>query len=140
MPVIKKKPNFFRENYYKVFGTTWFVLGGLSVLFTPENPVGYLYFIAGIGYFVIGYLNRDHIQAYIQWDPENLILSNWNQKPLIYPVSSIDALIISRENLTVKSGAANGTMLDLKGFNEEDINYLQNDFNKYIQTNVNQVA
>lgn len=140
MPVIKKKPNFFRENYFKVFGTVWLLIGGVGILVDNSMFLGYLYLIMGLGYFIAGYIKRNQTKAYIEWDEEKLVFSDWFQKPVSYPLSSIDALIISRENLTIKSGAANGTMVDLKGYKEEDIQFLSKEFNSYLNTRIEQLA
>lgn len=132
MPVIKKKPNFFRENYFKVFGTVWLLFGAIIVIADDSMIMGYLYLIMGLCYFIAGYIKRTQNKAYIEWDKKKLVFSDWFQTPVEYQLSSIDALIFSGENITIKSGAANGTMVDLKGYKEEDIHLLKNDFNSYL--------
>lgn len=125
MPIISKKPNFFRENYFGLFGSVWALFGGAIVIVDESMPLGYLYLFMSVGYFLMGYIKRHQNKAYIKWDDEKLIFSDWYQRPVAYPYSSIDAIIISGENLTIKSGAANGTMIDLKGYDQEDIHLLK---------------
>lgn len=138
MPLIKKQPNFFRKNYFYGFGTISLLFGSGIAIADSKLLSGYLYLLLGLGSFVFGYINRSKNHASIEWDTEKLVLSDWHQKPVVYPVSSVDAIIVSGQNLTVKSGAANGTMMDLKGFEAEDIHFFQNDFNKNLEPTLKQ--
>lgn len=137
MPSIKKQPNFFRKNYFYLYGTTSLVFGVGIFIADSELLLGNLYLLLGLGAFVFGYINRNKNHAYIEWDAEKLVMSDWNQKPVVYRVSSIDGIIVSGKNLTVKSGAADGTMMDLKGFKEEDIRFFENEFSKNLQPALN---
>ncbi|MCM4159787.1 hypothetical protein FHG64_15680 [Antarcticibacterium flavum] len=132
MPSIIKEPNFFRENYFTVFGAVWLFIGGAVVLIDTGMILGYLYLIIAVVYFGVGYFKRHQKKAYIEWNDEKLVFNDWFQSPVEYSLSSIDAIIVSGQNLTIKSGAANGTMVDLKGYKEEDIQFLQDDLNQFI--------
>ena len=53
------------------------------------------------------------------------MISGFQQAPLTYFWNEIDEIYISKNHLTVKSGAANGIMYDLKDFQDEDVQFLK---------------
>lgn len=124
MPGITQKKNFFKENYFYLFGFLWFFMG-LMMWLLVKNAIYLTYFPLGIGTMLYGHFNKKRHSAYIKWDEKSITLKEWTEKSKTYKFRDIDQIIISKGHLTIKSGAANGIMVELKDYNEEDKHFLQ---------------
>ncbi|HSP82152.1 MAG TPA: hypothetical protein VLN72_00305, partial [Gillisia sp.] len=71
------------------------------------------------------YLIRNKTEEYITCNNFANIVKDLANEELTYSSQEIDAVFISNNHLTIKSGAANGIILDLVGYSEEDIELLQ---------------
>jgi len=136
---IIKPTNFFKRYHQLIIGTFW-LLAGIVILILQEGVTSYLYIPVGLGMIIYGYLSKDKIQEFIAWDASKIIVKDPGVGEKIFPLEAIDNIFISNNHLTIKSGAANGTMIDLKGFKEEDINLLQKNFNKFSHLHSDQFA
>ena len=124
MPRIVKPTGFLKKNYYYLMGGFWFLAGVISV-FLSEGILFYLYIPMGLGMMIYGYLIRNKTEEYISWNHTGIIINDLAEGERSYAWQEIDAVFISNNHLTIKSGAANGIILDLVGYSEEDIELLQ---------------
>ena len=125
MPQISKKVTFFRRNYFFIMGGIWGLMGVLMIIFQVMDVMAYGYTLIGLIYAVVGYLKRDLALEFISWDEEKIEISEWQQSTQSYKWENIDAINVSATNLTIKSGPADGTMVELKGYIETDIEKLK---------------
>ncbi|HET8886757.1 MAG TPA: hypothetical protein VFM70_10445 [Salinimicrobium sp.] len=131
MTRIVKRSNFFRRNFFLLFGGCLFLLFILMLISDPDFDfwsAGYL--PIGVLHIYMHFYNKKKYgtdEAYIAWDDEKIVVRELQQPPNIYTWSEVDDIRISKNHLTIKSGAANGIMMDLKGFKEEDIPQLENE-------------
>ena len=121
MPRITKKANFFRKNYFYITGSIWGISGVLMIIFEVFDVMAYGYAIIGLAYAVIGYFKKDLPLEFISWDEEKIEISEWQQSTRSYKWTNIDGITVSANNLTIKSGVADGIMVELKGYTEADI-------------------
>ncbi|WBL21364.1 hypothetical protein [Zunongwangia sp. HRR-M8] len=113
MQKIEKHNGFFRRHYYNVFGLLYMLIAFALLFFEHDFSLMYYgYFIIGIAYFGIQYYYGDSTEESISWDSEKIILKKWRQKPVTYSLSEVDHLNISDYHLTIKKGAATGTMIN----------------------------
>jgi len=70
-------------------------------------------------------LNRNKTEEYISWNNTCIKINDIANGKLSYALQEIDAVFISNNHLTIKSGAANGIILDLIGYSKADIELLQ---------------
>ena len=107
-----------------MMGAFWFLSGVITVILN-EGILFYLYMPTGLGMMIYGYLNRNKTEEYISWNHTGIIINDIANGKLSYAWQDVDAMFISNNHLTLKSGAANGIILDLLGYSEEDIKLLQ---------------
>ncbi|MCF4101020.1 hypothetical protein L1I30_05035 [Gillisia sp. M10.2A] len=130
MPQIIKKSHPGRKYYNLVFAILWGFVG-VGYFFTEENKfLGVLYLMLSLGYIIFHIYNikRGRNQDYVKWDDHVLEIGQAGVEQLRYPFEEIDSITITKNNLIIKSGAAAGTMVELKGFSEEDIETLKERF------------
>ncbi|WP_208226066.1 DUF3784 domain-containing protein [Salegentibacter sp. BDJ18] len=125
MPQISKKVTFFRRNYFFIMGGIWGLMGVLMIIFQVMDVMAYGYTLIGLIYAVVGYLKRDLALEFISWDDEKIEISEWQQSTRSYKWENIDGINVSATNLTIKSGPADGTMVELKGYTNADIEKLK---------------
>jgi len=125
MPQISKKVTFFRRNYFFIMGGIWLLFGITMLIVKTYDVMAYGYTIIGLVYAVVGYFKKDLPLEFIRWDDEKIEISEWQQSTRSYKWTGIDGINVSETNLTIKSGPANGTMVELKGYTEADIEKLK---------------
>ena len=123
MPRIVKPTGFFKKNYYYLMGAFWFLSGVITVILN-EEILFYLYMPTGLGIMIYGYLIRNKTEEFISWNHAGIIINDIANGKLSYAWQDVDTMFISNNHLTIKSGAANGIILDLLGYSEEDIKLL----------------
>jgi len=121
---ITKPTNFFKRYHQIIIGTFW-LLAGITIFILQEGVTSYLYMPVGLGMIIYGYYSRDQIQEFIAWDTSRIIVKDPAEGEKIFPVEAIDNISISNNHLTIKSGAAGGVILDLSGYQMEDIKRLE---------------
>jgi hypothetical protein len=131
MPRISKKSNFFRRNYFYITGSIWGIAGLLMIIFQVMDFMAYGYAIIGLTYAVFGYFKKDLPLEFIRWDQEKLEISGWQQSTRAYRWENIDGINVSETNLTIKSGVANGTMVALETYSQEDIQKLKTQLSNF---------
>ena len=107
-----------------MMGAFWFLSGVITVILN-EGILFYLYMPTGLGIMIYGYLIRNKTEEFISWNNTGIKINDIANGKLSYALQEIDAVFISNNHLTIKSGAANGIILDLVGYSEEDIKLLQ---------------
>ncbi|MDT0650309.1 hypothetical protein [Autumnicola edwardsiae] len=124
MNKIEKPYNFFRKNYHYIFGGFWIFVGVVSI-FLHESMPFFLYVPLGILYAGYAYYYGNRTEEYIAWNKEKVVIKERDKLPLEYNYEEIDSLKIFNNHFTIKSGAANGIILELKGYKAEDIAKLE---------------
>ena len=133
MQKIEKHNGFFRRYYYSLFGSFYLIIAVAMFFIADSSSVmSDGYFVIGIGYFVGQYFFGGSTKEYISWDHNKIVLKQWCQKEVSFTLAEIDHINVSEYNLTIKKGAAAGTMMDLQGFKPEDIQQLQKDFSSEV--------
>jgi hypothetical protein len=125
MPQISKKVTFFRRNYFFIMGGIWLFFGITILIVKTYDVMAYGYTIIGLVYAVVGYFKKDLPLEFIRWDDEKIEISELQQSTRFYSWERIDGIKVSATNLTIKSGPAGGTMVELKGYTEADIEKLK---------------
>jgi hypothetical protein len=135
MPTIEKKTNFFRKNINYIFVAFWLLMS-ISMFFLSEDKNNFnqiisgLYLVISAGYVFLAFKYRDFNEEFIFWNSDQLIIGRLHQKPLIYELSNVHQILVNKEHLTVKAPKATGIMLNLKGFDEADIEKLKASFSR----------
>ena len=122
---ISKKVTFFRRNYFFIMGGIWLLFGITMLIVKTYDVMAYGYTIIGLVYAVVGYFKKDMPLEFIRWDDEKIEISEWQQSTRSYNWGKIDGINVSATNLTIKSGPAGGTMVELKGYIKADIEKLK---------------
>ncbi len=125
MQKITKPNSFFRRNYFYLMGAFWVIGGVLMLSLEDKKWLGLGYGGFGIAYFIYGYSKKDNTDEYIAWDRDRIEIGQMYNEPQIYTREQIDSIYFSKNNLTIKSGAAAGTMLELKDFKAKDLKKLK---------------
>ena len=107
-----------------MMGGFWFLAGVVSVILS-EGILFYSYIPIGLGMMIYGYLIRNKTEEFISWNNIGIIVKDLVNEELTYSWQDIDTVFVSNNHLTIKSGAANGIILDLAGYSEGDIKLLQ---------------
>ncbi|SFN72452.1 hypothetical protein [Salegentibacter flavus] len=131
MQKISKSNSFFRRNYFYLMGVFWLVGGVLMLYFEDKNWLGLGYGGFGIAYFIYGFSKKDKTDEYIAWDRDRIEIGQLYNEPQIYTREQIDSIHFSKNNLTIKSGAAAGTMLELKDFKAKELKRLKEELTIY---------
>lgn len=84
----------------------------------------------GLGMIIYGYLSKDKIREFIAWDSSKIIVKDPGEGEKIFPLETVDNIFISNNHLTIKSGTAGGIILDLTGYQTEDIQMLESEWKK----------
>lgn len=101
-------------------------LFGITGLFLQEKGiVVYLYIPFGLATIIYGFITRKNSEESIQWENDQITVMEISSGKLIYNLADIDSIFISNNHLTIKAGAANGIILDLNGYEEQDIDLLK---------------
>lgn len=125
MPEISKKSSFFRRNFFYLTAGIWAIAGISMLIFQIVDFMAYGYTVIGIAYAVIGYFKRDLPLEFISWDEEKIQISEWQQSTRSYKWENVDGINISATNLTIKSGPADGIMVEFKGYTDADLEKLK---------------
>lgn len=125
MSQISKKVTFFRRNYFYVIGVVWLFLGVILLVAKAYPFLGYTYTLLGLIYAGYAYFKKDLPREFIRWDDEKIEISEWQQSTKTYLWKDVDSINVSESNLTIKSGAANGTMVALDNYAEAKIEKLK---------------
>ncbi len=127
---IVKKITFWVRYQHWILTLIWLCFG--IAYFIMDEPLTFAFF--GYMFLTLGqvglhnyYKKKDRNKEFISWNENQLIVQELFQKPKIYPFSKIENLTLTRNNLIVKSGQASGVMLELKGFNPDDIEKLRSE-------------
>lgn len=127
---IIKKQQPFRKYQHLVLGALWLVVS--FVYFLNDEPVSFLIF----GYIFIGiseislqlyYKKKGRAEGSISWDEKQVIVQELFQKIIIYLLEDIESIPLTQNNFIIRSGAASGIMMELKGFSKEDLDLLRRD-------------
>ncbi len=81
--------------------------------------------LVGIAGIVVGFAQRNSRAEYIKWDDNEIVVKDLMNGKLTYSWHKVDDLIFSNNHLTIKSGAANGVMVELKEYAETDIEFMK---------------
>ncbi|MDT0650308.1 hypothetical protein [Autumnicola edwardsiae] len=127
MQKIHGQLNFFRRYYNLIFGSFWMIFSILSFLFASEELFVFLYLIPAVLYFFSHFYYRNTNRIFIAWNNEKIIVAEHLQSEKEYFLTEIDSLSVTNSHFILKSGAANGSMMELKYFAQEDIQLLQSE-------------
>lgn len=129
MPKLVKRKNWFAQNGLLASGIfCLLMLLATFVLYVWKDTfiiVGGVIFGIGNIYTNFKMKKRSMDKEFVSWDEEKIIVQQFRQEPLLYKWEEIDQIKLSDKNLTIKSGAANGIMFELKGFRREDVQKLK---------------
>jgi len=124
MPKIEKSQHFLKKNAPYILGGIYFIIGAiLSFSEISLNAISYM--LLGIAVIVVGVIQRNSRTEYIKWNDQEIVVKDSINGRLTYKWGKVDNLIFSNDHLTIKSGAANGIMVELKKYNEADIELLK---------------
>lgn len=84
-----------------------------------------MYMPVGLGMIIYGYLSKDKIREFIAWDASKIIVKDPAEGEKVFPLEAVDNIFISNNHLTIRSGSAGGIILDLNGYETEDIQKLE---------------
>ena len=124
------KPPVFLKSYYKIiFVVLWIILSVFTFLDSQFESIN-LWFYLGMALIYTGwhYYDKDLNMEYIAWNEKEVRVSAFQQNEMVYPFEDINQITITPNNFIIKSGTASGTMIDLKGFKEEDLALLKSRF------------
>jgi len=134
MPKIEKPQNFFKKNIPYILGGIYFLTG--AILFFDENSLSSIpYMLVGIAGVIVGFVQRNSKTEFIKWNDQEIVIKDLMNGKLSYPWEKVDDLIFSNNHLTIKSGAANGIMVELKEYYVADIELLQSSLARNISLN-----
>jgi len=130
MPKIVKKTSGWRKRYNLYLAIIWTVIGIYNLFISDIKASGILYLFLGISYFAFHMYNqkKGRNRDYIKWDDQLLEVGSVGMKPLKYSLEEIQNITVTPNNFIIKSGAAAGTMVELKGFSSEDLDLLKSRF------------
>lgn len=130
MNKIEKKQSFFRDNLPYIMGGFYILVGFISYLLESSMP--YIpYTIFGIAAIIFGVITKNSRKEYIKWDAKSIIIKDNINGKLTYSWEHIDDIIFSKDHVTLKSGKANGIMLELREYKTRDINFLKEQFTSF---------
>lgn len=124
MARIIKHTSFFKKNHLIIMGGFWFLSGIIGLFLQEKGFVVYLYIPFGLVTILYGYISSKNLEESIQWEKDQITVKEISSGKLIYHLEDIDSIFVSNHHLTIKSGAANGIILDLKDYEEQDIDKL----------------
>ena len=125
MQKISKPVSFFRRYYFFLMGAFWFFAGIVIIFFDNKDWLGMGYTAFGIAYSVYGIVKRENTEEYIAWDRNKIEIVQLYNEPQTYTREQIGAIHFSENNLTIKSGAAAGTRVELKDYKPGDLERLK---------------
>lgn len=131
MNKINKPTSFVKRNYYYLFGAFWFA-AGIAMVFLENKWLGLGYAGMGVVALFYGFKNKDIKDEYIAWDEQMIKVKQMYNVPLTYVREKIDQIRVSDTDLTIKSGAANGIMVELKEYSPADILLLKKEMENYL--------
>ncbi|MDT0643524.1 hypothetical protein RM553_11835 [Zunongwangia sp. F363] len=130
MTKITKPQHFLKQNATYLMGGFWFFFGTLCYFLKTEMPYE-AYMIIGLGGLAIGYFTRNSREEYIKWNGYQIKSKDLINGEVVYKWTEVDRLIFSEGHLTIKSGEANGIMLELKEYRREDVEKLRADLSNF---------
>lgn len=130
MSKIVKKSKFLVKYQHWILGLMWLCFG-IAYFLMDElltfSFYGYMFLAFGQVGLHLYFKKKGRNKEFISWSENQLVVQELFQKPKIYHFSKIDNLTLTRNNLIIKSGPANGVMLALKGFHPADIEKLRSE-------------
>jgi len=133
MNKIEKPQHFFRKNVPYILGGIY-LLTGVVLSFSENSLSAIPYMLVGIAGIVVGFVQRNSRTEYIGWNDREIVVKDLMNGKLIYTWDKVDDLIFSNNHLTIKSGAANGVMVELKEYEEQDIALLKSSLSTNFST------
>lgn len=130
MTKVVKKISVWRKHHNLFFSFLWFAVGLSYILVSDKLVFGIIYILLAASYLFLHLSNKTkgRDQEFVSWDEEGIKIGKVGVKPLEYSFTDIQNISLTANNLIVKSGAAAGTMLELKGFTSEDLDLLKSRF------------
>lgn len=126
---ITKNTGFFKKNYNYLMGAFWFLTGIIMFIIGDGKFTPYFYTPFGIGVLIYAYCTRNKTEEFIAWDDSTLIVKDLSNEEKVFSLENIDAVYVSNNHLTIKSGEAGGIILELNGYKKGDILKLSNYIN-----------
>jgi len=124
MNKIEKSQHFLKRFAPYILAGIYFILGivhAFSETFLSAIP----YMLIGVAGVVVGFVQRNSKTEFIKWNDQEIVVKDLMNGKLCYPWEKVDDLIFSNNHLTIKSGAANGVMVELNEYEKQDIEFLQ---------------
>ena len=131
MQKISKPVSFYRRNYLYLMGAFWLLAGFVILIFDDKDWLGLGYAGFGIASSVYGIIKRKNTEEYIAWNSDRIEIGQMYNEPQVYNREQIDLIHFSENNLTIKSGVAGVTMLELKDYRAQDLERLRKELNSY---------
>ena len=129
MPKIVKTQAWWKVSFNIFFSIMWFAVA-VSHFIASNYFLGILYSILTLSYISFHYYNKkkDRDHEFIEWDDRVVTVGRIGAKPLYYYLEEIENITVTSNDLIIKSGAAKGTMVELKGFESDDLELLKSRF------------
>lgn len=123
---IKKHSPFWVKHLPLISGVV-FTIAGIVNLFEEADPIGKFLFVmflfgGSVNLLTYFYYPKDVI---ISWDEEKLEMKGQQLKPKSFLFKDIVDFRFEKEKLILKSDAHRGTILDIKGFGDGDLQLLR---------------
>lgn len=91
--------------------------------------------LISIAIYLIFFRKAGWRRDFIQWNEESIRIHDGGVE-FFYDWEAIDQVVLRNNHLLVKSGKANGYMMDLKGFSSEDLDKFQGYLRAHSQGNL----
>ncbi|GAA4319824.1 hypothetical protein GCM10023115_46510 [Pontixanthobacter gangjinensis] len=140
MTRINRKLGFFKRNYYSIFGSLWLALGIVyylnknyseEKLLTFNFVISICYVILSMLYFYKAFGKPENNKEFIEWDDNVLNYKPIRGKIHSYKINDLINLKVSNSNLIIKAPDAKGTMAELNGYSETDLQKLESRFGSF---------
>ena len=134
MQVIQGRINRKKAGLWIILGTLFIAINFYMLICETSNKITSVFQLI-IGFCWVGYgiyqLKNDAIK--IKWDHHKLTIKYLDRKPIVYNAKEITSFVVTRNNLIVNSGKANGEMIEIKFFNskqKQELQLLQKEINE----------
>ena len=126
MPKIVKTQAWWKVSFNIFFSIMWFAVAVIHFI-ASNYFLGILYSILTLSYISFHYYNKKKGRGheFIEWDERVVTIGRIGTKPLYYYLDEIENITVTSNDLIIKSGAAKGTMVELKGFESDDLDLLK---------------
>ena len=123
MNSIKKSKGLFSKNATLIAGSLFLITGILSA-WDHNFLLAGLYILIGASGIIIGLNNRNVDMEFIKWDNDSLSIKD-SSIVAQYSWVEIEKIYIDHGHLKIKTGRANGIILDLTGYSKTDLEILK---------------